>query len=196
MAALRSARLVLWAAVAALGAALLSFFAWQQFAADERMEWGGPFRLEATNGGIIDRNDLKGAPYGAFFGFTHCPEVCPTTLYTLTDAYEQLGNAAKDFHVYFITVDPERDSLGYLKDYLSNFDTRIIGLVPNPEQLADVTRSFRIVYEKVPTSDGSYTMNHTASVFLFRADGSFAGTMAYGEDKDMRMGKLRKLLEP
>ncbi len=97
--------------------------------------------------------------------------------------------------MFFVTVDPERDTVPNLRDYVSNFDPRIDALVPTMEQLPKVAASFRIYYAKVPTSDGGYTMDHTASVFLMGADGKFAGTIAYGEVSELREAKLRKLLK-
>jgi protein SCO1/2 len=96
--------------------------------------------------------------------------------------------------VFFITVDPERDTVEMMKDYMANFDPRIEGLVPAPEQLPKLAAAFRVHYAKVPTSGGGYTMDHTASVFLMDADGRFAGTLAYGEEASTREAKLRKLL--
>ena len=129
-----------------------------------------------------------------FFGFTHCPEVCPTTLYDMSNSMAGLGDAAKDFRVFFITVDPERDTLATMKDYVSNFDPRIEALVPTADQLKQLASEFRVYYAKVPTSDGSYTMDHTASVFLFGRDGRFAGTLAYDEAADTKQAKLKRLL--
>ena len=96
--------------------------------------------------------------------------------------------------MFFITVDPERDTAEMMKDYMANFDPRIEGLVPGLAQLPKLAADFRVHYAKVPTSDGGYTMDHTASIFLMDADGRFAGTLAYGEAADMREAKLRKLL--
>jgi protein SCO1/2 len=129
-----------------------------------------------------------------FFGFTHCPEVCPTALYEMSTMLAKLGEDAKRFRVFFITVDPERDTVAMMKDYMANFDPRIEGLVPAPEQLQKLAAGFRVYYAKVPTSGGGYTMDHTASVFLMDADGRFAGTLAYGEEASTREAKLRKLL--
>lgn len=158
------------------------------------VEIGGPFVLAAAKGGEINSEDLRGKPYAIFFGFTHCPEVCPTTLYEMSSALEKLGDDAKDFRVFFVTVDPERDTLTAMKDYIANFDPRIEALVPTPEQLQKIVRDFRVYYAKSPTSDGSYTMDHTASIFLMNAEGKFAGTIAYGEAPEMRDAKLRRLL--
>lgn len=155
---------------------------------------GGPFRLASANGGVVDSRDLAGKPFGVFFGFTHCPEVCPTTMAEMSAALQELGDDAKDFRVFFITVDPERDTAAYLKDYLANFDHRIEALVPTPEELAQVARAYRAFYAKSPTSDGSYTMDHTATLYLMNGKGQLASTIAYGEEHDTRLAKLRKLI--
>lgn len=157
-------------------------------------EVGGPFALAAARGGTVESSSLAGKPYAVFFGFTHCPEVCPTTLYEMSGNLASLGDAAKDFRVFFITVDPARDTVTAMKDYVANFDPRIEALVPTEEQLKQLASDFRVYYAKVPTSDGGYTMDHTATIYLFGADGRFAGTIAYGEAAEMREAKLRKLL--
>ena len=155
---------------------------------------GGPFRLASSNGGVVDSKDLAGKPYGVFFGFTHCPEVCPTTLYEMTKTLEAVGGKAKDFRLFFITVDPERDTAPMLKDYLSNFDPRIEALVPTPDELAKVAKDFRAIYEKVPGSDGEYTMNHTATVYLMNRQGKLASTISYDELPENRIRKLAALM--
>lgn len=155
---------------------------------------GGPFRLASSNGGFVDSRDLLGRPYGVFFGFTHCPEVCPTTLYEMTRTLEAVGDEAREFRLFFITVDPERDTAPMLKDYLSNFDPRMEALIPTPEELARVARDFRAIYEKVPASDGEYTMNHTATVFLIDGKGKLASTIFYVEPPESRIAKIKKLI--
>jgi protein SCO1 len=155
---------------------------------------GGPFRLASANGGIVDSQDLAGKPYAVFFGFTRCPEVCPTTMAEMSAALTEVGDEGKDLRVFFVTVDPERDTAEFLKDYLSSFDPRIEALVPNAEELAAMARDFRAYYAKSPTSDGGYTMDHTATVFLMNRQGKLASTISYGEEQATRMAKLRKLL--
>lgn len=155
---------------------------------------GGPFALASTRGGVVDSKDLAGKPYAIFFGFTHCPEVCPTALYEMSSLLAKLGDDARDFRVFFVTVDPERDTVESMRDYVANFDPRIEGLVPTLEQLPKLASDFRVYYAKQPTSDGSYTMDHTALVFLMDGTGAFSGTMAYEEAMDMREAKLRRLL--
>ena len=155
---------------------------------------GGDFRLAASRGGVVDSKDLAGKPYAIFFGFTHCPEVCPTTLYEMSSALDKLGDAAKDFRVFFVTVDPERDTAEGMRNYIANFDPRMEALVPTVEELPKLASDFRVYFAKAPTSDGGYTMDHTASVFLFDREGQFSGTIAFGEAAEMRMAKLRKLV--
>jgi protein SCO1/2 len=179
--------------VAAVLAAVLVYGYWAK-APDGASVVGGPFKLASANGGVVDTVALKGHPYGVFFGFAHCPEVCPTTLYDMAATLTQLGGEAKDFRLYFITVDPERDTAAILKDYVGNFDPRIEALVPTAEELKQVAQAFRAYYDKQPTSDGSYTMNHTAMVYLMDRDGKFTGIIGYGEKPDMRLDKLRKLV--
>ncbi len=186
----------------ALAVVLTAFLAYMLAGGDQAKEKllpmtaiGGPFRLASASGGVVDSHDLAGKPFGLFFGFTHCPEVCPTTLFELSNALQEMGEDAKDLRFFFVTVDPERDTAAFLKDYLASFDPRIEALVPGTAELVEMARSYRVFYEKVPTSDGSYTMNHTATVYLMGRDGRLAGTLAYGEDKASRLAKLRKLVE-
>jgi protein SCO1/2 len=160
----------------------------------EQIRIGGAFRLMSHRGTIVDSRDLAGRPYAVFFGFTHCPVICPTTLYDLGNDLESLGPAGAGLQIYFITVDPERDRPELLAQYLSGFDPRIVGLVPTGAELASVARAFLEFYEKAPTSDGGYTMNHTASVYLLDANGRFAGTLAPSEEATTRRQKLRRLV--
>jgi protein SCO1/2 len=159
------------------------------------IQFGAPFKLAAAReGGTLDSKELVGKPYGLFFGYTHCPEVCPTTISDMSAALAELGDKAKDFRLFFITIDPERDTATAMNDYLSNFDKRIEALIPTPEELPKLAKDFHIFYEKIPSEDGNYTMNHTALVFLFNAKGGFNSTIAYDETKANRLAKLQKLL--
>ena len=163
--------------------------------ATSAIRFGAPFKLAAAReGGTVDSKDLIGKPYGLFFGYTHCPEVCPTTISDMSGALAELGDKAKDFRLFFITIDPERDTASAMNDYLSNFDKRIEALIPTAEELPKLAKDFHVFYETVPSEDGNYSMNHTALVFLFNAKGGFASTIAYDETKDNRLAKLQKLL--
>ena len=158
---------------------------------------GAPFRLTSHEGRIFDSAELKGAPYALFFGFTHCPDVCPTTLLEMTQHLAALGPAADKLKVLFVTVDPERDTPQLLKDYLSAFDPRIIGLTGTPAEIAAVAKSYRAYYEKVPSKsgekEGGYTMNHAASVYLMDAAGKFTGTFNFQEKPEIQRAKLARL---
>lgn len=155
---------------------------------------GAPFELVSHKGEAFSDQDLAGKPYTVFFGFTHCPEVCPTTLWEMSAALEQLGGDADDLRVLFVTVDPERDTPEVLSAYLQSFDDRIIGLTGSPENVTAMATAYRAYWRKVPTDDGDYTMDHTASVYLMDGKGDFFGTVAYEEPDEARMGKLRRLI--
>jgi protein SCO1 len=197
MATQRSFRFAMWGMVALVAAIFgLVAYGWVMGPTGGGVlaNFGAPFKLASTKGGELDSESLKGKPYALFFGFTHCPEVCPTTLYDMSTAYKDLGDQAKDFRLFFVTVDPERDTVPVVKDYLSNFDPRIEGLVPTTDELPGLAKAFHIYYKKVPTSDGSYTMDHTATLFLMNKDGQLARTISYDEDKATREAKLKLLL--
>src|SRR5215216_1071035 len=134
---------------------------------------GGPFNLVDQNSKPITDKDLNGHPFLVFFGFTHCPDVCPTTLFDVSEIFRALGPQAKDVRALFITVDPERDTPAVLKDYLSSFDPRVIGVTGDSEAIAAVEKAYRVYAKKVPTDGGGYTMDHTAIVYLMGKDGRF-----------------------
>ncbi len=155
---------------------------------------GGPFELTTQDGRPFTERDLSGKPYAIFFGFTRCPDVCPTTLLDMTNRLEELKGDADKLHVIFVTIDPERDTPEFLAEYMKSFDKRIIGLTGTREQIARIAKAYRVVYEKVPGSGGDYTMNHTATVYLFDKYGSFASTLAYQEAESNQRTKIKKLI--
>ena len=134
---------------------------------------GGPFQLTDQNGKPISDRDLKGHPTLVFFGFTHCPEVCPTTLFDISEILNKLGPDAAKVNAVFITVDPERDTPATLKDYLASFNSRLVGVGGNADELAKVAKEYRVYYKKIPLKDGDYTMDHTAIVYLMDKNGQF-----------------------
>ena len=156
---------------------------------------GGPFTLEKTDGSVFTDKDLAGKPYAMFFGFTHCPEVCPTTLWEASGWLKELGTDADRIAIYFVTVDPERDTGELLAEYLTSFDPRITGLTGTNEQIEQIKQAYRVYARKVPLEDGDYTMDHTASMYLMHGDGSFAGTIAYQENSETAIAKLRRLIK-
>lgn len=149
--------------------------------------------LFSHHGKIINVKDFKDTPTLLFFGFTHCPEVCPTTLSNLLNNIELLEKNKKNYRVLFVTLDPERDTINILNDYLQNFNSSVIGLTGEIDEINKFAKNWNIYWEKVSEGD-SYTINHTATVFMINKKGNFAGTIAWGEsDKSIKL-KLQKLL--
>lgn len=155
---------------------------------------GGPFQLTTHDGKQLSNKDLLGSPFAVFFGFTHCPEVCPTTLFEMSETLTSLGAEAGSLRMLFISVDPQRDTPEFLANYLQSFDPRIVGLTGSEQAIEAVGRSYRAYWKKIPTDDGSYTMDHTASVYLMNRNGEFTGVISYGENQKTRLAKLRKLI--
>lgn len=153
------------------------------------------FDLIDHNGDRITDAAFHGQPSGLFFGFTHCPDVCPTTLSEIAVWLDELGDEGEALKFFFVTVDPERDDPETLKGYVTLFsEDQIIGITGDPEGIRALEKSWGIFSERVPTSDGSYTMNHTASLLLVNSDGEFEGTIAYRENLQTAVGKLRNLI--
>lgn len=194
---MKAFRNIIWALVAIVlaGLAYLTWFD-QQNGSNPMVfaQIGGPFDLIDQDGQPVDQTMFDGKPYALFFGFTHCPEICPTSLYEMAGWIEAMGPDAEKMGFAFISVDPERDTPEVLKDYVSAFSDRIVGLTGTQEQVDATVKSYGVLAERVPLEDGDYTMNHTASVFLMNADGSFRGTIAYGEDADVAQKKLSNLI--
>ncbi|MFC6489290.1 SCO family protein [Nitratireductor sp. GCM10026969] len=156
---------------------------------------GGPFALTDETGARVTEADLHGKPSAIFFGFTFCPDVCPTTLFELSGLIDRLGPEADKMNWVFVSVDWERDGPQELQDYLQAFDGRIRGFSGTKEEIEAVTEAYKVFYERVPTEDGGdYTINHTASVYLMDAEGGFFGTLGYGEDPDTMLAKLKRLV--
>ncbi|MGI9365120.1 MAG: SCO family protein [Rhizobiaceae bacterium] len=192
-------RYAVWAGIFVLGAFLAySTVNWtinntKDISSSMKADIGGPFSAVRSDGTPITYADIVGRPHVMFFGFTHCPDVCPTTLYEASLWLEALGDDGDKVDVYFITVDPERDTADIMDSYLSSFGGRIKGITGTKEQMDQLLRNWRVYAEKVPTED-DYTMNHTATTYLMNSKGEFVGTIAYGEDKETAIKKLRKLV--
>ena len=193
---LRNIRIVLWTlvAVAAIGATGLYAYTTMMRPAQAASLGDGDYQLRTASGEPFTRASLNGSPSMVFFGFTHCPEVCPTSLAEMTAWYEALGDEARDLKAYFITVDPERDTEAIIGDYVS-WTGHVTGVTGDPAEIAKATKAWAVHAEKVPLEGGDYTMDHTASVFLLNAQGEFEGTIAYREDSETALAKLRKLIE-
>lgn len=134
---------------------------------------GGSFELTDQDGRKVTQETFAGAPTLVFFGFTHCPDICPTSLFEMSQLFEELGPDARKVTGLFITVDPERDTAEVMKSYLGSFHPSIQGLTGTPEQIAATIKAYRVYAKKVPTQDGDYTMDHTAIIYLMDKDGTF-----------------------
>jgi protein SCO1/2 len=134
---------------------------------------GGPFQLTDQTGQTVTEQSLQGRPTLIFFGFTHCPDVCPTSLFEISEVLRAMGKDADRVNAYFVSVDPDRDNDAAMKDYLSSFDPHLKGLTGDPEAVAKVLSAYRVYAKKVPLKDGDYTMDHTALTYLMDRDGKF-----------------------
>jgi protein SCO1 len=154
---------------------------------------GGPFQLVNQDGRGVSAQDLKGHPFLVFFGFTHCPDVCPTTLFEVSEVLRALGRDADKVNALFVTVDPERDTPDKLKEYLSSFDPHLTGLTGSPEAVAAMTKAYRVYVKKVPQAEG-YTMDHTAIVYLMDKEGRFVAPFSLKRQPADAAADLRKYL--
>ena len=152
------------------------------------------FDLIDHEGNNVGPDALIGRPSLVFFGFTYCPDICPTTLSDISGWLDALGEDSNGLSTIFITVDPERDTAEAMAKYVGYFDPAIRGWTGNPVEIARAADGFRVTFEKVVIGDGDYTMNHTASVLLYDATGSFAGTIDFHEPQQFAVPKLRRLL--
>ncbi len=189
---MRTFRIVLWALVivAAIGATALYIYR----PATVGGPGGGQFALVDQRGDPVDRSLFVGKPSLLFFGYTHCPDVCPTTMGEMQGWFSALGDEAKTLQGVFVTVDPDRDTPAILGDYVSFVSDRIVAVTGAQAEIDKVVKDWGVVAEKVPQDDGSYLMNHTASVFLVNSKGEFAGTIAYGEATDTALAKIKRLV--
>ncbi len=152
------------------------------------------FMLVDHRGVAVRSRELAGAPTLVFFGFTYCPDICPTTLYDLSTLLDELGDDANRLQVLFITVDPERDTVDNMETYLSLFHPAIRGLTGPQDQIDAAARAFFAHHEKTPVEGGDYLMTHNASVYLIGADGAFRETLADDDSEPAKLEKIRRLL--
>jgi len=155
---------------------------------------GGPFKLVDQDGNQVTDKDMKGRPFLVFFGFTHCPDVCPTTLFEVSEILRALGPDADRTRALFITVDPERDTPAVMKDYLSSFDPHLSGLTGDAAAVAAVAKAYRVYFKKVPLDQGGYTMDHTAIVYLMDKQGRFVAPFSLKRTTEAAAADLRKYL--
>jgi protein SCO1/2 len=198
---MKTLRIVLWIAVAVV-AALLGWLTLEMTRTKDEVAggpFGVPFELVAQDGKPITEKAFTGKPTALFFGFTHCPEVCPTTLFELDGWLNKVDPDGSKLQAYFVTVDPERDTPEIIGQYVGNVSKRITGISGPVYKVLEMVKGFRVYSRKVPLDeakpDGDYTMDHTASVFLLDGTGRFVGTIAYGENPDTAEQKLANLIK-
>jgi protein SCO1 len=155
---------------------------------------GGPFQLTDQGGQTVTEKNLQGRPTLIFFGFTHCPDVCPTELFQVSEILRAMGSDADRVNAYFVSVDPERDTGAVMKDYLSSFDPHLKGLTGDPAAVAKVISDYRVYAKKVPLKDGDYTMDHTALIYLMDRDGKFVSPFRLDRKPEEAAADLKKYL--
>lgn len=155
---------------------------------------GGPFQLVDQNGKAITEKDLKGYPTLVFFGFTNCPDICPTTLFEVSEIMRSLGKDADKVKAMFVTVDPERDTPEKMKDYLSSFDPHLVGVTGDTASITAMGKAYRVYFKKVPLEGGNYTMDHTAIVYLMDKDGRFVAPFNMKRRPEEAAADLRRYL--
>lgn len=192
-------RLALWVLLGLVAAGVIVFF-WQQskqeqptFTQTGMATIGGPFTLTASNGKTFSSAELNGKPAAVFFGFTHCPDVCPATLARLTKLRRELGKGDDALSIVFISVDPERDTPAEVDTYLKLYDSRVIGLTGTPAQIEQVKKQFGIYSRKSPQPGGGYSVDHTATVILLDKNGQFAATLSPEEGNQVALDKLKRI---
>lgn len=176
------------------GATGLLAFSWFKTMSGEE-PYGVAFELVDQTGQTFTEKELRAAPSAVFFGFTHCPEVCPTTLFELDGWLKQLGPDGEKIKAYFVSVDPQRDTPEVMNMYVSNVSKRITGVTGDPAKVAAMTKGYNIYVKKIDADDGNYNMDHTASVILLDKGGGFAGTIAYQESAETAVAKLKRLAD-
>ena len=201
----KSIRIFIWGlvvlAVLALGFMVIHWYSTelqiqQTQSGQGSVDIGGDFTLTDHTGKQVTAANFDDKPMVIYFGYTFCPDVCPTTLSEMTMWVDELGSDADKLNYLFITVDPERDDQESMARYVDAFFDQLVGLRGTPEQTKAVIKSYRVYAKKVEedTADSNYVMDHTASVFLMKKGNVFSGTIAYGEDHDVAVDKLRKLI--
>lgn len=201
MSKLKVIRYGAWAAVAALALAAAWIVGYQVVRVQENPQLanplpkiGGPFELVDGDGNTVTEQSFAGKPTLIYFGFTFCPEVCPTTLADMQGWITDLGPDADKLNFAFVTVDPERDTPEIMKDYVGAFDPRIHPLTGSREQVDKMLSAYRVYAKNVPLDDGGYTMDHSAMVYVMDRDNSLTGTIAYGETHENAMAKLKRYI--
>jgi protein SCO1/2 len=179
---------------AAIGIGIAVFLNGGSQTATQPSAIGGPFTMtDDTSGRTVTEADFKGHPFLVFFGYTHCPDVCPTELAQIAQVMKVLGPDTK-IKTLFVTVDPARDTPKDMKDYVANFDPRIVALSGTEEQTRAMEKAYRVYAKKVPAKNGDYTMDHTAIVYLMDKDGRFVSALNLDQPAKVAAAELEKYL--
>lgn len=155
---------------------------------------GGSFRLESSKGGVLDSRTLAGKPFLVFFGFTQCPNVCPTTLADLGNLLDAFAREGDDIRAYYVTVDPEQDTPEVMREYMASFSDRITGLTGSPEAIERVTRAYRAEVKRVTLPDGGTTLEHSLMVYMMDRNGGFAGPLSLEAGQGLALRQLHRLV--
>jgi protein SCO1/2 len=155
---------------------------------------GGPFRLVDPNGKTVTDADLKGKWSLVYFGYTHCPDACPTALNDIAIALDELGSKRGSVRPVFITVDPERDTPEVLKAYVTAFDAPILALTGSPEEIAQAAKGYRVYYAKHPEAGGDYSMDHSSVIYVMDPEGRFTASFTHQSTPEEIADRLKKLL--
>jgi protein SCO1/2 len=155
---------------------------------------GGPFKLIDQNGKQITEQDLQGRPFLVFFGYTHCPDICPATLFDVSELMHALGKDADRAGALFVTVDPERDTPAAMKDYLSSFDPHLRGATGDQKAIDAAEKAYRVYAKKVPAGHGDYSMDHTALVYLMDKQGRFVAPFSLKRRPEESAADLRRYM--
>lgn len=199
---LRALRVVLWVLILAIAGGL-GAYVWLREAPSQKAEGallkpvngiGGPFALLDQKRRPFTEKELEGKPTALFFGYTFCPDVCPTTLLEATTWMKELGAESDRLRIVFVSVDPDRDTPEKLDPYMASFDDRFVGLSGSREETDRIVKAYRVFARKVEGAGGDYTMDHTAAVYLLDAQARFVGVINFQEPTDKAMVKIRQLL--
>jgi len=155
---------------------------------------GGPFQLVDQSGATVTADKLQGKPTLLFFGYTHCPDVCPTTLFDVSEVLRAMGKDADRVNAYFVSVDPERDTPAIMKDYLSSFDPHLKGLTGDSDAVGKMLSEYRVYSKKVPGKDGEYTMDLSAMVYLMDRSGRFVAPFKLDRKPDEAAADLKRYI--
>lgn len=186
--------MAVWATCALVGGYALFRISETPASSGYENAFGGRFTLTDRNGQPFSDSKLKGKPFAIFFGYTRCPDVCPTSLNLMARLRKELGADGNKFEIVFVSVDPDHDSPKTVGNYVDLFGTPIIGLTGSAQQIAEVSKAYHLYVAKVPQPGGDFTVDHTAAIFLMGRNGEFVSTIDNHEDPKIALEKLKRLV--